>query len=296
MATGVAGLKSGNHIVPYSQTTKRTEIIDLSTGIAASWSGAGTLTLHYATGYAYADSNDVWKLNFNIAAYNSVAFTSDSITIDGVVFQNASQGFQPLRTMQNGAPATNQCTDAYTANNGSTITVRHATANSAFVVSGDVILASEPTWASANLEASTDASVWIEPASSTQAGLLSYYEEFEDGSPTIADGGTTPSAVVRGIRIGKLVTISGYLTTGAAGTPTHPSITTVIPSAFRPPENLGVVTAWDADNEGLYRCLFQTSGSIAFYRAEIDSSGDLAYVNHPNAYTIGFSISYCLDI
>jgi hypothetical protein len=159
--THIAGRRVGNATVPYEQTTKRTKLTDLTSGMAASWSGAGTLTVYYATGVAYADSNGVWKLSFNIGAYCTVAFTSESIAIDGTTFKNTTNGFQSLSIMQSGAPNTNQCSDAYTAVNGNTLTVRHATANASFAVSGDVELASEPSWAAANMEGMVDANVFV---------------------------------------------------------------------------------------------------------------------------------------
>jgi hypothetical protein len=161
MATGIAGLKSGNHIVPYSQTTKRTKVVDFenaSTGNISS-DAVATVAFNGAYGYAYADSNDEWRLAGNISMSHG-SDTSHTVTITGIKAKNVANFYQGCN-LAGGSTASGR---AYTTPNQATISVFHASAQTATFLSFDVALEEIPDWADANMEASTDASVWIEPS------------------------------------------------------------------------------------------------------------------------------------
>jgi hypothetical protein len=85
-----------------------------------------------------------------------------------VIFASAAQAVSAFE-ISNATPAT-----AQTGISDGVVTIYHASYNSnGYQISGDVALASEPTWAAANMEGAVNASVYIPPASATETGLVS---------------------------------------------------------------------------------------------------------------------------
>jgi hypothetical protein len=78
---------------------------------------------------------------------------------------------------------------ARTSENAATIVTYHASSDETqYAVSGDVILASEPSWATANMEGVVAADVYIAPATATSAGLVDTQAQTFAGVKTFNDG------------------------------------------------------------------------------------------------------------
>lgn len=180
MTTAIAGQRAGNMIVPYSQTTQRTKEVSLTfSNTPTGWS------LVRGVGIAYKDSNNVYKLNFNVVA-NITSNTNGSFDIDGVTFKNVSAFYQACSVASDSV--TNKDARAYTIPNASTISVSYENAATSVRVSGDVELDSKPSWFDANVENPIDASVWIEPASKTKVGLMTTEAQAFSGVKTFESG------------------------------------------------------------------------------------------------------------
>jgi hypothetical protein len=148
MTTANVGIRSGNVVIPYVSSTKRTKVVTLTyTSTPAGW------TSDNSRGFAFADSNGVWWLTLSISA-NMTAATSGDATISGVTF---AAFYQALANFSSTALTSR----AFTNPSNGTVSVQHSVNNVSFYTMGTVQLASEPTWASANMEGVIAADVYI---------------------------------------------------------------------------------------------------------------------------------------
>ena len=123
-----------------------------------------------------------------------------------------------------------------------------------------------------------------------------HYQSFNVTSPTITNAGTSPSGFVKGVRIGRHVTIMASITTGATGSPTQAiGMTTPVPTAFL----LTAGTAFansdvDASTETWYTGDLGPSGSPTFYRWIANNTADQigTGANWGNAVTKYFTYAY----
>jgi hypothetical protein len=166
MTNKVIGIRSGNQILPYSGATKLTKQIQVTNAsdIVLSGSGISGSGIIGAVIQAYADSLGNWRLRFNVYlnCTSAGARTSAVITFAStyaVTFSAITNFAQSIAAFV-GTTAT-PCT-GITNTNAATITVYHASSDESFyAVSGDVALASEPSWAAANMEGTVNASIYI---------------------------------------------------------------------------------------------------------------------------------------
>lgn len=167
--SNIIGVRNNNTIVPYQSATKRTKQLTLTATPTADW------TTSDAIGIAYADSAGNWRLVFNITGYNNSNKTAETVlTITGVAFRNNSLSGQGVGLAMFNAVDAPIAGYAYAQDNAATIiigSVGAANYNRA-TISGDVALASEPTWAAANMEGVIAADVYIAPATKTVGGVL----------------------------------------------------------------------------------------------------------------------------
>jgi len=168
MTNKIIGIRSGNQIIPYGAATKRTKSVTLTVKLVTEYNGSTEVTSPTyvtKTGYAYADSVGNWRLNFNFfCIFTSATFTSYALDITGVAF-TASNGCAVTSTMGGAFSTTDMAGRIYGFCPSTTTIVTG--------ISGDVALASEPTWAAANMEGAVNASVYIPAASATETGLVS---------------------------------------------------------------------------------------------------------------------------
>ena len=122
----------------------RTKEIDLTfSSTPTGWS------LNYAKGVAYSDVSGQWRLKFNISADASTS-TNISATVSGVTFFGSAVEDQAITVIRNLAGGPSRAfADATT---GGLVAVHDSASDTSFKLSGDVALASAPTWAAANLE------------------------------------------------------------------------------------------------------------------------------------------------
>lgn len=148
--TQITTTRSGNVIVPYASATKRTKQVNLTL------SGPNHSATNLAVGVAYADSAGNWRLIFNID--ETVSSVADvRITVDGVTFA----GNQALSNNQTSNAPTLNVTYSYAMSGTSVLRINYDAAVTSCHVSGDVALASKPTWADANMEGVVAADVYI---------------------------------------------------------------------------------------------------------------------------------------
>jgi hypothetical protein len=94
-----------------------------------------------------------------------------------------------------------------------------------------------------------------------------HYQSFNETAPTITNAGTSPSGFVKGVRIGRQVTITAQLATGASGSPSSaPGMTTPLPSDFRPTTSVQVTNEIVSSTDSLYQMDVSASGSLTFTR------------------------------
>jgi hypothetical protein len=164
MTTANVGVKGNNVIIPYASTTKRTREVDLTV------TGTGWTTV-LAKGTAYADSNNNWRLVFNICGNVPPGTRSSyTVSVSGVTFKNVA-GSQSISAAANSLGATFIAAEASL--NSSNLIIYHASdSTSAYRYSETVALEEKPTWADANMEGVVAADVWVTPVSSGVAGIL----------------------------------------------------------------------------------------------------------------------------
>jgi hypothetical protein len=120
-----------------------------------------------------------------------------------------------------------------------------------------------------------------------------HYSSFSVTSPTITSGGTSPSGSVKGTRVGRIVTISASITTGASGSPgATVGMTTPLPSIYRPPTSVYAACEFVSATDSYYVIEVANSGSIAFTRFQPAGSTDLGTASWANGVTEKFNITY----
>lgn len=121
-----------------------------------------------------------------------------------------------------------------------------------------------------------------------------HYQSFSDTAPTITSAGTSPSGFVRGVRVGRMVNITAQIVTGATGSPTTPSMTTPVPTAFRPTASIDVTCEIISGSDSWYRMTVNSSGSLDFTRHTMAASQDIGIANWANSVTERFAASYTM--
>jgi hypothetical protein len=113
--------------------------------------GGGSLsTVYQADFYPYQSQNGDWRLKFSIiVGVSSATRTRFSLAINGITFFNTGSGASFGQLISASSANSNAYVDRMWAENGSnTVSVNHASASTSFYgYSGDVKLASKPTWA-----------------------------------------------------------------------------------------------------------------------------------------------------
>jgi hypothetical protein len=136
----VAELSRTGLVVPVSDFTKRTKVVDLDV--------TGTnFTSLFAKGIAYSDSAGAWWLKFNISGSVSPNQTSLSIAIDGITHATiAANRFQNVSVTVNDIGVANYPSPYSTVSTGgSTIQIVSASSFDNIALSGDIQLDSQPT-------------------------------------------------------------------------------------------------------------------------------------------------------
>ena len=187
--TGIVGRPAGQ-IVPLANTTKRSKWLDIPLG---SITGSPALTsLPRARALFYVDSNNSWRMRFNIAIkVASAARTSGFIDISGVGFYNVTAGYQAVATQ---ATDNNIAVTSFTGLGSGRISYSHASSTeSNYTFSGDVELNAEPTWASlgttwtAIAEVPGDVTAYIPNADASTTGLLTAGAQTVGGVKTFSN-------------------------------------------------------------------------------------------------------------
>ena len=236
-STNTLGIRNGNQIIPYGAATKQTKVITTTDTSMLVLAGTG-ITQTACSGYfmAYADSAGKWRLRFNVRASGTTSGAARALAT--IVFSStyAVKFKNDFYQAVSGNDDTGNLTIlAYAQPNTANIGMGFPSATSvpAYVVSGDVELESEPTWAAANMEGAVNASVYIAEATSTSAGLLSSYEEY-DGTTAACTGAITSNGSWKLTKIGKVVTVRLRALVASASSATSFVFGTTIPTRFRP--------------------------------------------------------------
>jgi hypothetical protein len=186
-ATNTLGIRNGNQIVAYGQTTRQTKWLDLvlTTDITCPQTG---FAVTKCRARFTSDSVGKWAMEINLdASFTSATVSSVVITFPNLAFSSVITG-----VINGGWTGTTVVVRALIS--GSTITVDSASTNSVSGarLSGTIQLDSNPTTytIAANMEGAVNASVYIAEATSTSAGLLSSYEEY-DGTTAACTGAIT---------------------------------------------------------------------------------------------------------
>jgi hypothetical protein len=192
MTTANIGIRSGNVIVPYVSTTKRTKELNISSGVTSN-PAASTVEV---SAIFYADSAGKWRMNFT----GQVEYAAQAdLSGDGTAYLTFATGsnFATTPSAQgvvmdalNDALA-NQvvvCQSAASSNRlsfyGSSTTIRYLR------FSGDVLLVGEPTTytTAANMEGVIVADVYIPPASGATPGIVDNLAQHFHGVKDFGDG------------------------------------------------------------------------------------------------------------
>lgn len=119
-----------------------------------------------------------------------------------------------------------------------------------------------------------------------------HYQSFSETSPTISNAGTGPSGFVKGVRNGRIVSITASLTTGASGSPTTPSMSAPLPTDFRPNITIDSVNEIVSATDSWYRFTVNTSGGLDFTRHNLAGAQDVNTASWANGVTEKFSATY----
>ena len=156
--------RSGNVLVPYVDAKKITKQVPLTVA------GTNWTTIR-AQGLAYADSNGVWRVRFNIEGNLSSDQGSNIISINGVIFKQGV--YQGVYASAQDAAGNLRSVYTDTGSNSSDINIGTVANTYKFLwLSGDVELESKPTWADANLEDVTAVDMFIAENSLPGSKLL----------------------------------------------------------------------------------------------------------------------------
>jgi hypothetical protein len=181
MPSNIIGIRNNNVLVPYSAATKRTKELSLvkTTDLTAATSGAslGTYLITRGVAVFYADSNNVWRMCFNIRMSCDSGTRQDvAFTFPNVVFKTVTGLKQAVAVGISAATEIGGSAYASASGSSNTIGAEHAsTATTAYYISGDVELNAEPTTytTAANMEGVTAVDVWIGPqVPGVSAGLV----------------------------------------------------------------------------------------------------------------------------
>lgn len=223
MTTANIGIRSGNVIVPYVSATKRTKELALvkTTDLTAATSGAslGTYLITRGVAVFYADSNNVWRMCFNIRMSCDSGTRQDvAFTFPNVVFKTVTGLKQAVAVGISAATEIGGSSYASASGSSNTIGVEHAsTATTAYYISGNVELNAEPTTytIAANMEGVVAADFYIAPAAAGTAGLVNNVAGNTVGTPIL---GRTSGSVAQGY-VGEVLgpTTSSTFTPGTAG-------------------------------------------------------------------------------
>ena len=177
MTTANIGIRSGNVIVPYVSTTKRTK----EYGLTTTWVSGGTSwTPTLATGVAYRDSTGKWRLVFNIVGTVGSSTAEQIISVTGVTFLSTEdQGISAGEL--GGTPSWGICVK----NTSNLRSIAAAAGINGRYLSGDVALNAEPTWAAANMEGVVACDVYIPPANGATAGIIDGNAQTIAGNKTL---------------------------------------------------------------------------------------------------------------
>ena len=161
-----------------------------------------------ARGFAYTDVKGNWRLQFNIQA-TKTASVSAAATISGVTFVGTE-----ACSMTSGSN-----TEMRAFVNGGAVNVRTTASDTNFYTSGDVQLASKPSWADANLDSYPVISlqsnianaIGIPEASASQAGVVSTGTQTFAGAKTFDE---ITATTYNGLPVASTLS-SGVVNTGA---------------------------------------------------------------------------------
>lgn len=285
------GKLAGNAIVPYSQTTKRTkEVILTATTIGS------TISSQEIIGYAFADSNSAWWLHF---AGRVTITTTEAIlvfTLSGIQVREVSLLADGYWVGGSGAGNVGIGGAAYSFANNHTTKANHiqispASSNSTFVFDSLIPLEAEATWAAANMEASTAASVYIEPANATKAGIVTSKNSSSTNPSGTLAGTTVSNESLEIRRIEDIVVLNLFVTVDGTSSGSTLSFTGVVPSDLRP-TIYQVNNVSTATTGSLYidEIAVTTGGNIIIYRRDWSGTGKIFLAGNYN-----YSISYIAE-
>jgi hypothetical protein len=119
-----------------------------------------------------------------------------------------------------------------------------------------------------------------------------HYQSFNQTAPTISNGGTSPSGFVKGVRIGRQVTVTAQVASGT-GSPASPSFAAgSIPADFAPTVACHAWSEIFTSTDSWYKADFNATGSCDFNRYNLAGATDIAGVNWPVSTTNRFTTSY----
>lgn len=185
MPTNKIGVRTSNVFLPYTAATKRTKQYAITVTSAQSGWAAGP-----CSAVAYADSTGKWRLTFNLqGTFTAATVTQIDVDITGIVFASTSNPLQACSGFLGNAVT--GAFNIYAIYNTSTIRTNcSSTSQSNIFLSGEVALASEPTWAAANMEGALPVDVYIPSASAAVAGIVdNAAQQLGSGIKTVSSDG-----------------------------------------------------------------------------------------------------------
>jgi hypothetical protein len=219
------GKRSGNAIVPLANVTKRTKELDISDYITMQ--DGRTKNSADVKAVFRADSNDNWEMYIQGNIHTNSASTTAEFTVAGITVRDLNTAGMVFwqcgtaRAYAGSGGGIGAYINSY-ATKPSYLAVSGISSDAEFAFEATVPLASEPTWASLGttasdaLEAVTDASIYIEPASPTQAGIVDANAQSFDGVKTF-EAGIKPSSASDTLTHYDEGTWQGYITGSTAG-------------------------------------------------------------------------------
>lgn len=265
MSEAKIGIRSGNAVIPYAATTKKTKWIDFSTFCTSNKTGDANLnSLVRFT----ADSSGKWYMEFNICrSFQAGNFLSITVTVANVVTKSAANVEHAITGLvydNSVNVGTTIATYAESGNGNFNVILAAALTNASRVaIAGRVELNAEPTTytIAANMEGMVTADIYIAPASAGTAGLVNNLAGNTVGTPI--KGKTDGVAVDTGY-VGQTIVV-------AASSVVSTSSSVAIVATYSLPQGTYLILAYDGFIHGTRPTSGVTSVEFDIYDSSASS-------------------------
>ena len=267
----VAEFANAGVVVPVSDLTKRTKTVQIELA-------GGTWSATAAKGFAFSDSTGDWWLTFSVRGTTSAPQTDRSFTVTGVAFPAYDQVVN-LATDDDGTSTLEALAEA----SGNTLHLKTDTASQIWAISGTIRLASQPTDAfvdddasfssfTASLENATSVAAHFEDEAAADETAQQLIPQYQKQTLALDGAFSAVNAVI--VRIGDVVTLT-FDSAATVSSASSGSSTAAMAADFRPSDNVRTVIGHDGTSA--VTLIINSDGTIDF--ESYDDTGLISVAN-----------------